>query len=118
MDDFFRNLRKKHEDSGISPKMNTRTIEIMVEGDWEEFIFEDKMHPEGATLRILSEHGVFLEHPTFFFQGLLTLLELNESHPEHSVETILYLKEEIKKTIPQLTKEETEEFKRIVNFEF
>lgn len=116
MSDFLKKLRKQHEEEGRIPKLTTERVKHIVESEWEEFLREDEMHPEGATLRILSEHGFLEEDITFFFQTILTLLKLNLAQPIPHWETVTHLKNEIGGCLKILDDETILEFEETENF--
>ena len=115
MSDFLKKLRKQHEEGRI-PKLTTERVKHIVESEWEEFLREDGMRPEGATLRILSEHGFLEEDITFFFQTILTLLKLNLVQPIPHWETVTLLKNEIGGCLKILDDETLVEFEERENF--
>ncbi|AEN91928.1 hypothetical protein BMWSH_5050 [Priestia megaterium WSH-002] len=98
MDSFLTNLRKKHVEQGKVPKMDVETIQLIIEEEWEEFINEDNMEPEGATKRILAEQSGLLNNEVFFLKALTTLIDLNTNNVRYpNLQTIKNLNFEVEK---------------------
>lgn len=111
-ENFFEELRKQ-----LNVEYSTEVVKMVIEGDWEEYINDDHMHPIGATKRILTEQSsTVVSTPKYLFQALITLFNLNIKTENPSWDILSVLRDEIKSCMKYLTEEELCFFEKDENF--